>query len=106
MPAVAPPAKALVTGANGFVAVWVVRALLEEGYSVVGTVRSASKGEYLKRKFSSFGDKFEVKVVENITAVRVPPRSFIIPDDYHSQVLSMKLSRMWSSWSIPPVPST
>ncbi|KZV76077.1 NAD-P-binding protein [Peniophora sp. CONT] len=68
MPAVAPPARALVTGANGFVAAWVVRAYLEEGYSVVGTVRSASKGNHLKKQFASFGDKFEVKVVEDITA--------------------------------------
>lgn len=69
MPAVAPPAKALVTGANGFVAVWVVQTLLEEGYSVVGIVRSAPKGDYLKKKFASFGDKFEIKVVEDIAAV-------------------------------------
>ena len=71
MPAVISPAKALVTGANGFVAAWVVRALLEDGFSVVGTVRSASKGEHLKRQFASYGDKFEIKVVEDITAVRV-----------------------------------
>ena len=69
MPAVAPPAKALVTGANGYVAAWVVQALLEEGYSVIGTVRSASKGEHLKKLFSPFGNKFEVAVVKDITTV-------------------------------------
>jgi len=37
MPAVTPPAKVLVTGASGFIAVWVVKALLEKGYKVVGT---------------------------------------------------------------------
>lgn len=72
MPAVSAPATALVTGANGYVAAWVVRALLEEGYTVIGTVRSADKGEYLKKVFSSYGDKFEIKVVEDITAVNNP----------------------------------
>ena len=73
MSPVPAPAKALVTGANGYVAAWVVRALLEEGYSVIGTVRSASKGEHLLKMFSSHGNKFEVKVVEDITAVGRTP---------------------------------
>ncbi|EIW85968.1 D-lactaldehyde dehydrogenase [Coniophora puteana RWD-64-598 SS2] len=67
MPTVQPPAKILVTGANGFVAVWVVRTLLERGYTVRGTVRSADKGEHLKKLFSSYGDKLELVVVEDIT---------------------------------------
>lgn len=37
MPAVAAPAKVLVTGASGFLATHVVKTLLDEGYSVVGT---------------------------------------------------------------------
>ncbi|VDC04351.1 unnamed protein product [Peniophora sp. CBMAI 1063] len=61
------PAKALVTGANGFVGAWVVRTLLEQGYSVVGVVRAASKGDHLKRMFSSYGDKFTIALVEDIT---------------------------------------
>ncbi|KAI0046928.1 NAD(P)-binding protein [Auriscalpium vulgare] len=36
MSPVSAPAKALVTGANGYLAVWVVRRLLEAGYSVRG----------------------------------------------------------------------
>ncbi|TFY65552.1 hypothetical protein EVG20_g5535 [Dentipellis fragilis] len=67
MPAVAPPAKALVTGANGFIAVWVVRRLLEEGYSVRGTIRSEDKGTHLRQLFNSYGDKFELAVVPDIT---------------------------------------
>ena len=62
--------KALVTGANGYIAALVVRTLLEQGYSVLGTVRSASKGEHLKRTFASYGDKFGIAVVEDITQVR------------------------------------
>lgn len=72
MPTVAPPAKALVTGANGYVAVWVVQTLLERGYSVRGTVRSESKGVHLKQLFEKYGDKFECVVVEDITKVRSP----------------------------------
>ena len=70
MSPVPAPAKALVTGANGYLAAWVVRTLLEQGYAVpVGTVRSASKGEHLKRIFASYGDKFSIAVVEDITKV-------------------------------------
>ena len=69
MPAV-NSGKVLVSGANGYIAVWVVRKLLEDGYSVVGTVRSAAKGEHLTKLFAEYGDKFEVAVVPDITTVR------------------------------------
>jgi uncharacterized protein YbjT (DUF2867 family) len=69
MPAVQAPAKVLVSGANGFIAVWVVKNLLDHGYSVRGTVRDAQKGEHLKRLFAKFGDRHEVVVVEDITKV-------------------------------------
>ncbi|KAI0271288.1 D-lactaldehyde dehydrogenase [Gloeopeniophorella convolvens] len=67
MPTVSPPAKVLLTGANGFIAAWIVRALLEAGYSVRGTVRHANKGEYLKTLFTRYGDKLEIVVVEDLT---------------------------------------
>ncbi|CAK5279249.1 unnamed protein product, partial [Mycena citricolor] len=60
--------KVLVSGANGFIAVWVVRTFLEEGYAVRGTVRSEDKGKHLIETFKSYGDKFEVVVVPDITA--------------------------------------
>ncbi|KZT73630.1 NAD(P)-binding protein [Daedalea quercina L-15889] len=66
MPAVTS-GKALVTGANGFLATWIIRKLLERGFSVRGTVRSESKIAPLKQVFADFGDKFEVVVVEDIT---------------------------------------
>ncbi|KAK6995939.1 D-lactaldehyde dehydrogenase [Favolaschia claudopus] len=56
---IATTGKVLVSGANGFLAVWVVRAFLENGYSVRGAVRSADKGEYR--------EKFEVVEVPDIT---------------------------------------
>ncbi|KAI0077589.1 NAD-P-binding protein [Panus rudis PR-1116 ss-1] len=66
MPAV-NSGKVLVTGANGFVASWVVKSLLEQGYSVRGTVRSASKAAHLQKLFAGFGDKLELVVVDDIT---------------------------------------
>lgn len=70
MPAISAPAKVLVSGANGYIAVWVVQTLLEKGYSVRGTVRSADKGKHLQELFGKYGDKFEFIVVEDITKVR------------------------------------
>lgn len=71
MPALKAPAKVLVSGANGFVAIWVVRTLLENGYAVRGTVRSESKGGHLKDIFKEYGDKLELIVVSDITTVRI-----------------------------------
>ena len=67
MVAVSSPAKVLVTGANGYLAVWVVKKYLEAGYSVRGTVRSLSKSAFLTEKFSDYGDRFELVVVDDIT---------------------------------------
>ena len=36
---------------SGFIAVHVLRILLEQGYKVRGTVRSAEKGDWLVKKF-------------------------------------------------------
>ena len=67
MVAVSSPAKVLITGANGYLGVWVVKKYLEAGYSVRGTVRSLSKSEFLRDRFSDYGDRFELAVVEDIT---------------------------------------
>lgn len=72
MPVVPAPAKVLVTGANGYIAMWLVRLLLEQGYSVRGTVRTADKGKHLTEYFGKLGfggDKLEVVVVDDITRV-------------------------------------
>src|ERR1700761_6129382 len=78
--------KVLVTGANGFIAAvsrglvmsppqltaiiqWVVRSLLEEGFSVRGTVRSEAKGAHLRRQFASYGDRLELVIVPDIIKV-------------------------------------
>ncbi|RLV93814.1 putative NADPH-dependent methylglyoxal reductase GRP2 [Spathaspora sp. JA1] len=53
-----------VSGANGFIAQHIVKQLLEKGYSVVGSVRSESKGEALKKSTKS--EKFSYEVVPHI----------------------------------------
>ncbi|KAG2057424.1 hypothetical protein BDR06DRAFT_1005063 [Suillus hirtellus] len=57
----------LVSGVNSYIAVWVVRTLLEKGYSVHRTVRSEEKAVHLRQLFSSYGDKHEVIIIEDIT---------------------------------------
>ncbi|KAI0765139.1 NAD(P)-binding protein [Fomes fomentarius] len=59
--------KVLVTGANGYIAVWIVKLLLEAGYSVRGTVRSESKATHIRNLFKSYGDKFEAVIVPDMT---------------------------------------
>ncbi|KAF8148636.1 hypothetical protein B0H34DRAFT_736338 [Crassisporium funariophilum] len=60
--------KVLVSGSNGYIAMWVVRILLERGYSVRGAVRTAEKGKYLTEYFKGLGyeDKFELVIVDDI----------------------------------------
>ena len=70
MPAVTQ-GKVLVSGANGYIALWVVQLLLDHGFSVRGTVRADSKVAHLKETFKEYGDKLEVVVVPDITKVRV-----------------------------------
>ena len=72
MPAITS-GKVLVTGANGYIAVWVVKSFLDQGFSVRGTVRSESKATHLRSLFKTFGDRFEVVIVEDITKVRTHP---------------------------------
>ncbi|THH09441.1 hypothetical protein EW145_g2001 [Phellinidium pouzarii] len=70
MPAVSAITKVLVSGANGFIAVWVVKDLLEHGYAVRGTVRAESKATHLLNLFKreAASGKFELFIVSDITA--------------------------------------
>ncbi|CAK7901103.1 putative NADPH-dependent methylglyoxal reductase Grp2p [[Candida] anglica] len=49
-----------VSGATGFIAQHVVVQLLEKNYKVVGTVRSASKGDNLKKNLNSENFSYEI----------------------------------------------
>ena len=58
--------KVLVTGASGFVAAHVIDQLIDLGYSVIGTVRSDSKGEFYVKKY---GSKFQYEIVKDISVL-------------------------------------
>ena len=69
MPAIKPESKVLVTGASGFIASWVTKILLERGFHVRGTVRSAAKGEYLANLFKEHAARFEYVIIEDVAKV-------------------------------------
>ena len=71
MPSIGKASKVLVSGANGYIAMWVVRTLLERGFTVRGTVRTEDKGKFMIEYFESlgYGDKLEVVIVEDIIKV-------------------------------------
>ena len=79
MPAISKGSKILVSGANGYIAMWVVRTLLERGYFVRGTVRSLEKGQFMTDYFQKLGfcTSFEFVVVEDIIKVKRISSDFI-----------------------------
>ncbi|EIW55907.1 NAD-P-binding protein [Trametes versicolor FP-101664 SS1] len=66
MPAISS-GKVLVTGANGFIAVWTMKAFLDAGFSVRGVVRSPYKTEHLRTIFGAYGDKLDFAIVPDMT---------------------------------------
>jgi len=76
--------KVLLTGANGFIGVHILKVLLARGYDVVGTVRSESKTTYLRELFKN-SDKLNFAIVEDIAA----PGAFdqVIKDNKFDAVL-------------------
>ncbi|KAI0646141.1 NAD-P-binding protein [Trametes meyenii] len=66
MPAIAS-GRILVTGASGYIAAWIIKALLDHGFSVSGTVRSHSKGEQVKGAFRAYGDRVGYVIVEDVS---------------------------------------
>ena len=71
MPIINKGELVLVSGANGYLAMWIVRAFLERGYTVRGTVRNDAKAMFVKAYFSAlgYGEKFEAVIVADITEV-------------------------------------
>ena len=72
MPAISS-GKVLVTGANGFIAAWIIKDLLSRGFSVRGTVRSAEKIAACAALFPEHADSIEFVVVPDFTAVYLQP---------------------------------
>ncbi|GAA5972382.1 hypothetical protein JCM11641_002432 [Rhodosporidiobolus odoratus] len=56
----------LVTGASGFVASYVVKAFLDAGYHVKGTVRSKAKAQHLFDRYPEHADKLSLAEVKDI----------------------------------------
>ncbi|GAA5864785.1 hypothetical protein JCM1840_004901 [Sporobolomyces johnsonii] len=64
MPAISSDAFVLLTGASGFLAAHIAQQLINRGFRVRGTVRSAEKGEYLTNLVKS--DKWSYVIVEDV----------------------------------------
>ena len=56
----------LITGASGFVATHVVKAFLEHGYQVRGTVRSEQSAVNVRQNFSKHSDRLSFTIVEDM----------------------------------------
>ncbi|GEQ69533.1 hypothetical protein JCM33374_g3205 [Metschnikowia sp. JCM 33374] len=61
------PTTVFVSGATGFIAQHIVQLLISKGYNVVGTVRSAEKGDHLKKLLGS--DAFSYEIVPDVEPV-------------------------------------
>ncbi|CAH6719902.1 putative NADPH-dependent methylglyoxal reductase Grp2p [[Candida] jaroonii] len=57
--------EVFVSGASGYIAQNIVKLLISKGYKVIGSVRSAAKGDQLKK---DAGENFDYEIVENIGA--------------------------------------
>ncbi|KAH6904343.1 D-lactaldehyde dehydrogenase [Coprinopsis sp. MPI-PUGE-AT-0042] len=66
MPTISSGDKVLVTGANGYIAIWIVQKLLEKGYYVRAAVRAPGKAKHLQDLFKSYSDKLEFAYVPDI----------------------------------------
>lgn len=70
MPSISSNDKILVTGANGYVALWIIKTSLEKGYSVRAAVRAERKGSHLKELLKDYGSKLELFIVPDMTKVK------------------------------------
>jgi len=65
MPAITTPnSTVLVTGANGFIATWLVGDLLTRGYTVRAAVRSEAKGRHLLKAYEEYVQQDKLAIFE------------------------------------------
>lgn len=69
--------RVLLTGGSGFIASHILESLLDHGYSVVATVRSAQKGQQILDAHKHLGkEKLDFVIVED---VRKPEGKLVCP---------------------------
>ena len=97
MPPVLPPgSRVLVTGANGYLALYIVKNLLEDGYIVRGVVRSLEKEKQLQDIFKSHGDKLELAVVEDMLKVSMI-KAFFSRLSFETDDVERRMARLTKS---------
>src|ERR1700761_6178143 len=59
----------ILIGGTGFLGAWLLKTLLEQGFSVRAAVRSQSKADHIKKQFTSYAEdsKLEFTFVSDIT---------------------------------------
>ena len=58
--------KILLTGGSGFIAAHILEQLLQQGHSVVTTVRSEDKAQKIREAYKDAGDKLDIAIVPDI----------------------------------------
>ena len=66
----------LITGANGFVALHVIKEALERGYHVRGTVRSENSATKVRNIFAEYGSQLSLSIVSDLTRKELYDNAF------------------------------
>lgn len=66
MPAIPSTSTILISGVSGFIPIHTAKLALQKGFTVVGTVRSEAKGEYVKKTLGN-NERFSYTIVKDIS---------------------------------------
>lgn len=67
----------VVTGANGYVALHIIKQALDRGYNVRGTVRSVSSAGKVRSLFADYGNQFTVSIVPELNNKELYEPAFV-----------------------------